>query len=316
MDIDELDALLLDDYDPFSKDNNESNDLKDKNTTFDPLASTTGKRTGEEALGGKKKRTKLKKLDAEVLLSDKGLPRLRHEAPWLKFQGKGSEDEDLRKLMDYYTVWAHSLYPRLQFRDFSRKVLNGTQSARVKHTLSQWQDEYYEKQNVLNENNPNNNNNTTGGEDDVDNDDDDDDDDDEEEKRAEETNLPLEINNNSDNNDSDDDNDLFLDFLTDVRTNVDNTPPVSTPTKPISNQQPEISTTRLLKNNPISDTVPSDPVQEDSPKQQLESATTRLNREDNLEDDEDEEPLFLNVNNKRRPKRIIKDDDDDSDMSE
>ena len=66
MDIDELDALLLDDYDPFSKDKNESNDLKDKSTTFDPLASTTGKRTGEEALGGKKKRTKLKKLDAEV----------------------------------------------------------------------------------------------------------------------------------------------------------------------------------------------------------------------------------------------------------
>ena len=37
--------------------------------------------------------------------------------------------------MDYYTVWAHSLYPRLQFRDFSRKVLNGTQSARVKVNL-------------------------------------------------------------------------------------------------------------------------------------------------------------------------------------
>ena len=66
MDIDELDALLLDDYDPFSKDNNESNDSKDKDITFDPLASTTGKRPGEEAPSGKKKRTKLKKLDAEV----------------------------------------------------------------------------------------------------------------------------------------------------------------------------------------------------------------------------------------------------------
>ena len=144
----------------------------------------------------------------------------------------------------------------------------------------------------------------------------DEEDNDDEEEPAGETNLPIETNYNSDNDDSDDDNDLFLDFLTEVRTNVDNTPSVSTSIKPISNQQPEKSTPVQLNNNPVSNTVVSDSVQEDPQKQQLLPDTIRLNQEDNVEDDEDEEPLFLNMNNNRRLKRIIKDDDEDSEMSE
>ncbi|KAI9278732.1 replication fork protection component Swi3-domain-containing protein [Phascolomyces articulosus] len=315
MDIDELDALLLDDYDPFSKDTNDTNDpkAKDNETTFDPLAATNGKRSSDDAPSAKK-RQKFKRLNADVLLSDKGLPRLRHEAPWLKFQGKGHEDADLRKLIDYYTIWAHSLYPRLQFRDFSRKVLNATQEARVKYTLNQWQDEYYEKQSVLNENNPDK---TTTAEDD-DNDDDDDDDEDED-RPTEETNVPVERNNNSESDDSDEDNDLFLDYLTGVRTDVNDTPLFSTSTNVTVNKNLEeesthettATSTQQQSNNPMIRSIDNS-IQED-PKEQ--HSNIQLDKKDNQDEEEDDdEPLFLNITNNRKAKRIIQ--DDDSDMSE
>jgi len=66
-----------------------------------------------------KKRRPTVKLDAEKLMSDKGLPLLCREAPnGIKFKGKGHEMRDLRKLVEYYTLWAHGLYPRANFQDF------------------------------------------------------------------------------------------------------------------------------------------------------------------------------------------------------
>ncbi|KAI8141846.1 replication fork protection component Swi3-domain-containing protein [Fennellomyces sp. T-0311] len=292
MDIDELDNLLLDDYDPFPKAT--ANEVpKDQDTiVFDPLASTSGKRS-EDGLATTSKRRKFKKLDADVLLDEKGLARLRHETVWLNFQGKGHEDEDLRKLMDYYTVWAHSLYPRLQIRDFSRMVTKATAQPRVKYALKQWQDEYYEKQSALNDN-PAETNRP-----------DEEDEDDAESGHAEETNVPLDTNSNSENDDSDDDNDLFLDYLTGVRTTVDDdTPPTITQAS-----QNEPSPVEFIRSEPeamqpepsLSKTMQSEPVQADP----METEPFQGPKSD--DDDDDEEPLFLN----RKSKRRITDDDDE-----
>ncbi|KAI9499213.1 replication fork protection component Swi3-domain-containing protein [Zychaea mexicana] len=324
MDIDELDALLLDDYDPFSKtDDKSNNDPKEKDTTFDPLAATTGKRSNDDGPSTSKRR-KFKKLDADLLLDAKGLPRLRHETPWLKFQGKGFEDDDLRKLIDYYTVWAHSLYPRLQIRDFARMVMKATGQARVKYTLSQWQDEYYEKQNALNENDPDKSNQ-------------DDEDDEEEAGPAEETNVPVENNSNSEDDDSDEDNELFLDYLTGVRTNVEDTPPTTT-------TDTSTSTNSAGKQRPTQQSKPSNAAEKpdglqamsddddndedydipipEKPREQLQQHSSssiemdkhdeNIHKTDDDDDDEEDEPLFFKTTNK--PRRRIT--DDDSEMSE
>lgn len=42
-------------------------------------------------------------------------------------------------------MWAHNLYPRLQFSDFARTILKTTANPRVKAKLHEWQDEHREK---------------------------------------------------------------------------------------------------------------------------------------------------------------------------
>ncbi|KAJ2960033.1 hypothetical protein NQZ79_g4581 [Umbelopsis isabellina] len=70
-----------------------------------------------------KKRSTAVSLDPKLLLSEKGLPRLRHHGRAMKFYGKGREDEDLKRIMEFYQIWAHSLYPRLNMKDFSERVV-------------------------------------------------------------------------------------------------------------------------------------------------------------------------------------------------
>ncbi|RUS19311.1 replication fork protection component Swi3-domain-containing protein [Endogone sp. FLAS-F59071] len=89
----------------------------------------------------RKKRNPVKKVDAELLLSKDGLSRLRHEGTKLRFQGKGNEAKDLRKFMNFYQMWAHELYPRLQFRDFVRMAENTCHQRRCRVHLTQWQNE-------------------------------------------------------------------------------------------------------------------------------------------------------------------------------
>lgn len=82
------------------------------------------------------------------LLGEGGLTLLRTETQHLKFRGKGHEDEDLHKLIGYYTVWANNLYPKYNFKDFAQKVTKPASSARVKETLNVWRNEYIDRRNI------------------------------------------------------------------------------------------------------------------------------------------------------------------------
>ncbi|KFO81109.1 TIMELESS-interacting protein [Cuculus canorus] len=62
------------------------------------------------------------KLDAQRLISERGLPALRHMFDNVKFKGKGHEAEDLKTLMRHMEHWAHRLFPKLQFEDFIGRV--------------------------------------------------------------------------------------------------------------------------------------------------------------------------------------------------
>ncbi|XP_008056662.1 TIMELESS-interacting protein [Carlito syrichta] len=62
------------------------------------------------------------KLDAQRLISERGLPALRHLFDKAKFKGKGHEAEDLKTLIRHMEHWAHRLFPKLQFEDFIDRV--------------------------------------------------------------------------------------------------------------------------------------------------------------------------------------------------
>ncbi|XP_072201849.1 TIMELESS-interacting protein [Excalfactoria chinensis] len=62
------------------------------------------------------------KLDAHRLVSERGLPALRHMFDSVKFKGKGHEAEDLKTLLRHMEHWAHRLFPKLQFDDFIDRV--------------------------------------------------------------------------------------------------------------------------------------------------------------------------------------------------
>ncbi|XP_040456386.1 TIMELESS-interacting protein isoform X2 [Falco naumanni] len=62
------------------------------------------------------------KLDAQRLISERGLPALRHMFDNVKFKGKGHEAEDLKTLIRHMEHWAHRLFPKLRFEDFIDRV--------------------------------------------------------------------------------------------------------------------------------------------------------------------------------------------------
>lgn len=62
------------------------------------------------------------KLDANRLISEKGLPALRTLFDNVKFNGKGHEADDLKLLLRKMENWAHRLYPKLRFEEFVEKV--------------------------------------------------------------------------------------------------------------------------------------------------------------------------------------------------
>ncbi|XP_073692248.1 TIMELESS-interacting protein [Garra rufa] len=64
------------------------------------------------------------KLDANRLISEKGLPALRTLFDDVKFKGKGHEAENLKLLLQKMENWAHRLHPKMQFEEFIDKVEN------------------------------------------------------------------------------------------------------------------------------------------------------------------------------------------------
>ncbi|XP_060611347.2 TIMELESS-interacting protein [Anolis sagrei] len=64
----------------------------------------------------------LPKLDAQRLISERGLPALRSMFDNIKFKGKGHEEADLQTLIRHMEHWAHRLFPKLQFQEFVDRV--------------------------------------------------------------------------------------------------------------------------------------------------------------------------------------------------
>ena len=94
--------------------------------------------------GAKPKTTKKRKLapkfTPEMLLDkDKGLTAVFRSFQKIPFQGKGHETSDLRRLLNKYREWAHTLVPETDFGDFVAKLEKGSTS-RVRVKLSQIRD--------------------------------------------------------------------------------------------------------------------------------------------------------------------------------
>ncbi|KAF8246278.1 Swi3-domain-containing protein [Wilcoxina mikolae CBS 423.85] len=89
----------------------------------------------------KKKRITVK-LDEQRLLSSKGLPRLRKEAPkQLKFKGKGHEYKDAARLLSYYQLWADDLFKKAKFRDTLEIIEKLGHSGSMRKQREEWIDE-------------------------------------------------------------------------------------------------------------------------------------------------------------------------------
>ncbi|KAJ1922532.1 chromosome segregation in meiosis- protein [Tieghemiomyces parasiticus] len=85
-----------------------------------------------------RKRRLVHKLDADRLLAPDGLPYVKQEGPKLKFYGDGFEASDLARLMQFYQVWAHRLYPKLTFPEFIAETEKQCSQKRMKAHLEEW----------------------------------------------------------------------------------------------------------------------------------------------------------------------------------
>ena len=72
----------------------------------------------EEVVAPTATRPKRARMDAERMLGERGLPKVRKLATSFRFKGKGHEKRDLQKLLGTYQLWAHKLFPKANFADF------------------------------------------------------------------------------------------------------------------------------------------------------------------------------------------------------
>ncbi|CAO3636567.1 unnamed protein product [Mucor fragilis] len=134
---DEFDDILLDDYNIDTLDKSQPNVSSLDGANDESQETTTPKRPQK------------KRFNAELLLEPKGIPLLKAETQYIKFnKTRGHEHEDLKRLMTYYTVWANNLYPGLLIQDFSRRVVNPAKSKLVRSVMDQWSNEYRERRQV------------------------------------------------------------------------------------------------------------------------------------------------------------------------
>jgi len=157
MDVDLLtnrtvDDLLLDDAvfdtddDPFA-DKPPRNAERDDKPTLSPR-----KRKADEEIFGKvdeevkitKQRKIIPKLDAERLLSEPGIPKMRKLVrsgdfkKKLRLKGKGYEFTDAAKLLNYYQMWLDNLYPRAKFADAVQLVEKAGHTKRMQSYRKIW----------------------------------------------------------------------------------------------------------------------------------------------------------------------------------
>ncbi|CAE6452733.1 unnamed protein product [Rhizoctonia solani] len=88
-----------------------------------------------------KTRKVLPKLDEDRLLTDRdGMRALVRRAKELKIKGKGHELSDLNRVMQMYQLWAHKMFPKMQFQDTVERVEKLCRTKRMHVALSQWRD--------------------------------------------------------------------------------------------------------------------------------------------------------------------------------
>ncbi|GAD94870.1 predicted protein [Paecilomyces variotii No. 5] len=88
-----------------------------------------------------KKRQPIAKLDESLILSQKGIPRLRSKAKKLSFKGKGHEFSDAARLLNFYQLWLDDLFPRAKFADGLSMIERLGHSKRIQVMRRQWIDE-------------------------------------------------------------------------------------------------------------------------------------------------------------------------------
>ncbi|KAJ9216697.1 hypothetical protein DTO166G4_1543 [Paecilomyces variotii] len=88
-----------------------------------------------------RKRQPIAKLDESLLLSQKGIPRLRSTAKKLRFKGKGHEFSDAARLLNFYQLWLDDLFPRAKFADGLSMIEKLGHSKRIQVMRRQWIDE-------------------------------------------------------------------------------------------------------------------------------------------------------------------------------
>ncbi|KAJ5824397.1 hypothetical protein N7447_006737 [Penicillium robsamsonii] len=112
--------------------------------------STKASGAGDSALGlgldeevkVAKKRQAVAKLDESRLLSQPGIPKLRHTARQkLKFKGKGHEFKDAARLLNFYQLWLDDLFPRAKFADGLTMIEKLGHSKRIQAKRREWIDE-------------------------------------------------------------------------------------------------------------------------------------------------------------------------------
>lgn len=89
-----------------------------------------------------KKRRVMVKLDEDKLMSARGIPYLQAKVktkllPHLKKE-KGNELRNLNKILQFYQLWAHGLYPRANFQDFIQMARATGKKPRMKLMRQSW----------------------------------------------------------------------------------------------------------------------------------------------------------------------------------
>ncbi|XP_020838659.1 TIMELESS-interacting protein isoform X2 [Phascolarctos cinereus] len=120
LDLPDYEAVEDETFQPFPPPASPGRDDAGEN---EPTTDTRRDQMGDMPVATKKTvKRNLPKLDAQRLISERGLPALRHVFDKVKFKGKGHEAEDLKTLIRHMEHWAHRLFPKLQFEDFIGRV--------------------------------------------------------------------------------------------------------------------------------------------------------------------------------------------------
>ena len=152
------DATFDSDDDPFADKPPRNTERDDKSTLSprkrkaeddNPFGSSSN--NIDEEIKITKQRKKIPKLDADRLLSDPGIPKLRKLVrpgagaidfkKKLRLKGKSHEFSDAAKLLNHYQMWLDQLYPRAKFADALQLVEKAGHTKKMQMYRKAWIDE-------------------------------------------------------------------------------------------------------------------------------------------------------------------------------